>query len=187
MSSSTTPGRSWTHCTQSRCPGPWPSTIPYGLGTPNHPTIRFKWAEFSGLPGSLPLQPSEWLASLADPTRPQGPADGDFYARAFDGSVALPVVGYDYDGNWVIPSVELSSTRTFASFAAQECLRRRADPSTDRNSQPGERLAAWSSLRLWLAVPVSCTTSATAGRFTVSTTVDMTAHRGPTEPTAGRL
>ena len=39
-------------------------------------------------------------------------------------SVALLVVGYHYDGNWVIPSVELSSTRTSASFAAQGILQR---------------------------------------------------------------
>ena len=28
------------------------------------------------------------------------PADGDFYSRAFDESVALVAVGYDYGGNW---------------------------------------------------------------------------------------
>jgi hypothetical protein len=60
------------------------------------------------------------LASLVDPTRPYGQADGDLYIRAFGESVSLHAVGYDYDDNWAISSVELSSTRTDASFAAQE-------------------------------------------------------------------
>ena len=34
-----------------------------------------------------------WVACLPN---------GDFYFRAFDGSVALPVAGYDYGGNWTI-------------------------------------------------------------------------------------
>jgi hypothetical protein len=46
----------------------------------------------SGLIGSPLLQPAELLASLT----------GDFYFRAFNGSVALPVAGYDYGGNWTI-------------------------------------------------------------------------------------
>src|SRR5215471_10834190 len=46
----------------------------------------------SGLIGSPLLRPAELLASLA----------GDFYFRAFDGSVTLPVAGYNYGGNWTI-------------------------------------------------------------------------------------
>jgi hypothetical protein len=46
----------------------------------------------SGLTGSPLLQPAELLASLA----------GDFYFRAFNGSVTLPVAGYDYGGNCTI-------------------------------------------------------------------------------------
>jgi len=46
----------------------------------------------SGLTGSPLLRPAELLASLA----------GDFYFRAFNGSVILPVAGYDYGGNWTI-------------------------------------------------------------------------------------
>jgi len=46
----------------------------------------------SGLTGSPLLRPAELLASLT----------GDFYFRAFNGSVTLPVAGYDYGGNWTI-------------------------------------------------------------------------------------
>src|SRR5215467_7974666 len=46
----------------------------------------------SGLTGSPLLRPAELLASLT----------GDFYFRAFNGLVTLPVAGYDYDGNWTI-------------------------------------------------------------------------------------
>jgi len=46
----------------------------------------------SGLIGSPLLRPAELLASLS----------GDFYFRAFNGLVTLPVTGYDYDGNWTI-------------------------------------------------------------------------------------
>src|SRR5439155_12942976 len=46
------------------------------------------------------------------------PADGDFYSRAFGGSVTLPVVGYNYDGNWVISPAGLASAGTPASIVA---------------------------------------------------------------------
>jgi len=46
----------------------------------------------SGLTGSPLLRPAELLASLL----------GDFYFRASNGLVTLPVAGYDYGGNWTI-------------------------------------------------------------------------------------
>ena len=46
----------------------------------------------SGLTGSPLLRPAGLLASLS----------GDFYFRAFNGLVTLPVAGYDYGGNWTI-------------------------------------------------------------------------------------
>src|SRR5262249_61373616 len=46
----------------------------------------------SGLTGSPLLRPAGLLASLA----------GDFYFRAFNGLVTLPVAEYDYGGNWTI-------------------------------------------------------------------------------------
>jgi hypothetical protein len=46
----------------------------------------------SGLTGSPLLRPAELLASLT----------GDFYFRAFNGLVTLPVARYNYGGNWTI-------------------------------------------------------------------------------------
>jgi hypothetical protein len=54
------------------------------------------------------------LPDGSDPTR----ANGDFYARAFDGSVALPAAGYDYDGGWAPPSTGLAPAGTSTSLAA---------------------------------------------------------------------
>jgi len=83
---------------------------------PHHPLpvgLRFRglWVRIRyNLPGCLPpwrIRPGH----MAQPTETCTP-------RLSNGSVALPAVGYHYDGIWVLPSVELSSTRTFASFAA---------------------------------------------------------------------
>jgi hypothetical protein len=46
------------------------------------------------------------------------PFSGDFYFRAFNGLVTLPVVGYNYGGNWTIPPAGLSPARSAASVAA---------------------------------------------------------------------
>jgi hypothetical protein len=47
---------------------------------------------FRGLLVHHLLRPAELLASLL----------GDFYFRASNGLVTLPVAGYDYGGNWTI-------------------------------------------------------------------------------------
>src|SRR5215471_11919100 len=46
------------------------------------------------------------------------PFAGGFYFRAFDGSVTLPVAGYNYGGNWKIPPAGLSPAGSAASVAA---------------------------------------------------------------------
>jgi hypothetical protein len=53
---------------------------------------------------------------LTDPTPLR--ADGDFYARAFDGSVALPIARYDYGGGWAPPPTGLAPAGTSTSLAA---------------------------------------------------------------------
>ena len=53
-----------------------------------------------------------------DPT--SFPAVGDFYFRASNGSVALPVAGYDYNSDWTPLLVRLSLTGMAASFAAPD-------------------------------------------------------------------
>jgi hypothetical protein len=47
------------------------------------------------------------------------PANGAFYIQAFNGSVALLVVGYDYSIDWTPMLVGLSPTRLAASLAAR--------------------------------------------------------------------
>jgi hypothetical protein len=67
------------------------------------PSSASDGTRFTRLFSSLALRPVEWLASLADLTGSYFlPANGDFYSRAFHGSVTLPVVGYNYGGYWAI-------------------------------------------------------------------------------------
>jgi hypothetical protein len=47
------------------------------------------------------------------------PANGAFYIQAFNGSVTLPVVGYNYNIDWTPMLVGLSPTRMAASLAAR--------------------------------------------------------------------
>jgi hypothetical protein len=61
------------------------------------------------------------------------PANGAFYVQAFNGSVALPVVGYDYNIDWTPMLVGLAPTRMAASLAA------RSSPS---RCGPGQSIAA---------------------------------------------
>jgi hypothetical protein len=57
---------------------------------------------FRGFTGSLPLRPARLLAPPArirlGPPSPRG-----LYFQAFDGSVSLPVAGYDYNSDWTPP------------------------------------------------------------------------------------
>jgi hypothetical protein len=57
------------------------------------------------------------VARLPDGSDPHR-ADGDFYARAFDGSVALPSAGYNYGGGWAPPPTGLAPAGTSTSLAA---------------------------------------------------------------------
>jgi hypothetical protein len=78
------PGEPPAACIQFLRGAHLPSPGSYRLGTPE--------LEISGLTGSPLLRPAGLLASLT----------GDFYFRAFNGLVTLPVAGYDYGGNWTI-------------------------------------------------------------------------------------
>ena len=78
----------------------WPSPHNHRLGTPNVPSIRFTRAfAFRGFTGSH----SATACQFARPPvriRLYRPAFGDFYFQAFNGSVSLPVAGYDYNSGW---------------------------------------------------------------------------------------
>jgi hypothetical protein len=63
------------------------------------PIIRFRWAnDFAASLVRYLLWPVELLAPPGGSDRELHPANGDFYARAFDALVTLHVVGYDYGG-----------------------------------------------------------------------------------------
>ena len=51
--------------------------------------------------------------------RLQRPAFGDFYFQAFDGSVSLPVAGYNYNSDWTPLLAGLPPAGMAASFAAR--------------------------------------------------------------------
>jgi hypothetical protein len=57
-----------------------------------------------------PLYGSDWYTS---------PSTGDFYFQAFNGSVFLPVAGYNYNNDWTPLLAGLSPAGMAASFAAR--------------------------------------------------------------------
>src|SRR5262245_34679386 len=112
----------------------WPSLWTKGLGTPNNPAIRFaRGTVFAatlvrycyGLSGCWP--PCTDLTSL--------PANGGFYFQAFDGSVTLPVAGYNYNSVWTPLLTGLSPAGMAASLAAL-ILSRASVPSFGREANP---------------------------------------------------
>ena len=119
MPSSPTSGSSGIVLSNSRCRhGSSPRA--QRLDTPNAPAIRFTRAlnfvaslvrNCYGLSGcSSPLDGSD---------RSTSPATGDFYVQAFDGSVTLPVAGYNYDIDWTPMSAGLAPAGMAASLAAR--------------------------------------------------------------------
>jgi hypothetical protein len=116
MPPSLTPGSSIIVSVQDRCRR-WPSPWTKGLGTPENPAIRFtRGTDFGatlvrdcyGLSGCWP--PCTDLTGL--------PANGGFYFQAFNGSVVLPAVGYDYNSDWTPLLAGLSPAGMAASLAA---------------------------------------------------------------------
>jgi hypothetical protein len=84
------------------------------------------------LPQSVPRGRSiSWLHWFASATacqvarppvriRLERPALGDFYFQAFNGSVSLPVAGYDYNSDWTPLLAGLSPAGMAASLAAPD-------------------------------------------------------------------
>jgi hypothetical protein len=55
--------------------------------------------DFVASSGSLPLQPARLLAPLYGSDWNAQPS-GTFTSQAFNGSVSLPVAGYNYNSDW---------------------------------------------------------------------------------------
>jgi hypothetical protein len=70
---------------------------------------------------AITLRPVRLLAPLYGSGRVSPTIEG-FYVQAFNGSVALPVAGYDYNSNWTPLLAGLSPAGTTASFAAPDLL-----------------------------------------------------------------
>src|SRR5262249_19622362 len=114
MPSSTTPGSSTSSVPDS--------DVDIGLrrrnsvsALPKLPQSVSRGGKFSRLPGSHICY---GLPVCSTPCTDQTglPANGAFYIQAFNGSVALPVVGYDYNIDWTPMLVGLSPTRMAASL-----------------------------------------------------------------------
>src|SRR6266568_4914648 len=100
------PGESDIECSRVSMPA-WPSPFDHQLGTPKTPQSVPRGFAFRGFTGSLPLRPAKLLAPLHGSDW-DTPALGDFYFQAFDGSVSLPVAGYNYNSDWTPPVAGLS-------------------------------------------------------------------------------
>ena len=71
---------------------------------------------FRGFTGSLPLQSARLLAPLYGSDWDTSPATGDFYFQGFNGSVFLPVAGYNYNSDWT-PCMGPFLSRSFGRAA----------------------------------------------------------------------
>src|SRR5262249_2849624 len=102
-----------------------PSPRSEQLGTPNPPAIRFtRGTSFGASRFMHLLRPANLLAPLYG-IRPIHSALGGFYFQASNGSVALPVAGYDYNSDWTPLLAGLPPARMAASLAAPDRSRLR--------------------------------------------------------------
>src|SRR6202048_5163999 len=98
----------------------WPSPRSEQLGAPNPPAIRFTRGKYFGASRFTHLlRPAKLLALLYGSDRYARPLES-FYFQASNGSVALPVAGYDYNSDWTPLLAGLSPARMSASLAAPD-------------------------------------------------------------------
>src|SRR6266567_3902219 len=90
-----------------------------GSALPILPQSVSRGARISGLPGSHICYS---LSGCSPPVRirPERPATGGFYFQAFNGSVSLPVAGYDYNSDWTPLLAGLAPAGMAASLAAPD-------------------------------------------------------------------
>src|SRR6267378_3234683 len=98
----------------------WPSPRSEQLGTPNPPRNPFHAGQvFRGFPIHAFATACQ-VARSPVRIRPTRSAPGSFYFQASNGSVALPVAGYDYNSDWTPLLAGLSPARMAASLAAPD-------------------------------------------------------------------
>ena len=119
MPSPETPGSSTSNSSRQRCRHR-PSPSSDRLGTPKIPAIRFaqgvNFVAYTVHTFATACRVA--CPPCTDPT--DFSAVGDFYYQASNGSVALPVAGYNYNSDWTPLLVGLSPTGMAASLAAPE-------------------------------------------------------------------
>jgi hypothetical protein len=100
------------------------------LGTPKIPAIRFaQGVNFVAYTVHAFATACQVVAPCTDPTG--FPAVGDFYHQASNGSVALPVAGYNYNSDWTPLLAGLAPIGMAASLAALDLFDDRSNsPST---------------------------------------------------------
>src|SRR6202162_5348109 len=98
----------------------WPSPRSEQLGTPNPPRNPFHAGQvFRGFPIHAFATACQ-VARSPVRIRPTRSALESFYFQASNGSVALPVAGYDYNSDWTPLLAGLSPARMAASLAAPD-------------------------------------------------------------------
>jgi hypothetical protein len=118
MPSSPTPGSSYIHKFQSRDVDIGLHRVLTGSALPTLPQIRFvRVVDFVASVVRTLLRPASLLAPLHGSDR-IAPAIGDVYFQASNGSVPLPVAGYNYSIDWTPMLAGLSPAGMAASLAA---------------------------------------------------------------------
>src|SRR6202047_3680013 len=124
----------------------WPSPRSEQLGAPNPPRNPFHAGQvFRGFPIHAFATACQVACSPVR-IRPTRSAPGSFYFQASNGSVALPVAGYDYNSDWTPLLAGLSPARMAASLAAPDpdlTLSRHPARATARRRPPS--VENWSS------------------------------------------
>src|SRR4029077_9965728 len=96
----------------SLCSVPSPTTLAFAeIRTARHsqesPSSASDGTNFRGFTGSLLTTACQVACHPGGSDRVFLPANGGFYFQAFDGSVALPVAGYNYGGTEQAPPTGL--------------------------------------------------------------------------------
>src|SRR3954467_1713056 len=168
MPSSLTPGSSTSHVSSLRDADTAFAEIRAARHSQHSRDPFHAGLAFRGFTGSHLLRPVRLLAPLDGSDR-VSPATGGFYIQASDGSVPLPVAGYDYNSLWTPLLAGLSPAGMAASLAAPDLTRfpqppgaftsrlpagRSPFPSLDMTTTDGVMGLAWMSCAVRWSSPI---------------------------------
>src|SRR3954464_6719610 len=138
MPSSLTPGSSDIACVQLRDADAAFAEIRAARHSQDSRNPFHAGPGFRGFTGSHLLRPVRFLVPLDGSDR-VSPATGCFYIQASDGSVTLPVAGYDYNSLWTPLLAGLSPAGMAASLAAPDLTRFPQPPGAFTSRLPAGR------------------------------------------------